>query len=102
MSPPPVPPPRFGRHIRRAMRRVAAGVVAACGLVAALLAVGGVNAAAVVLAVLPVAGLMGGCRVIAAHDADRWEQRWLRHMLGSLDDDGGAQSDDEDSDVHLA
>jgi hypothetical protein len=74
-----------GRHLRRTARRGAAGTAAIAAALAALLDLAGPTAGAAGLTAAALALAVGVCRALAAHDADRAEEHWLRRVLADLD-----------------
>ena len=91
----PAPSSRLGRHLRRTARQVSVVSVVAVALAAVLLVTAPPVPSAAGLAVSVFVLALGLCRLLAAHEADAGEQRWLRHVLGSLRaDDAGDEDDD--------
>jgi uncharacterized membrane protein HdeD (DUF308 family) len=91
----PAPTARIGRHLRRAARRVALLGAVAVALALALLAAAPPVAASIALVVAVVVVALGLCRLVAAHDADTREERWLRHVLGALRADRAVDEDED-------
>ena len=91
----PAPSPRVGRHLRRTARHVAPLAAVAVAVAAVLLVTAPPVTAAASLAVSVFVLALGLCRVMAAREADAGEQRWVRHVLGSLRvDDAGDEDED--------
>jgi hypothetical protein len=74
-----------GRHLRKTARRFIAGAAATAAALAALLALAGQTVGAAGLLGAALGLTLGVCRALAAHDADRAEERWLRRVLADLD-----------------
>jgi hypothetical protein len=91
----PAPTARLGRHLRRAARRVALIAAVAIGFAVVLLVTAPPVASALALAVSVFILALGLCRLVAAHEADAGEQRWLRHVLDSLRADDAADEDED-------
>jgi hypothetical protein len=90
------PARRAGRHVRRTARQVITAAALSVAIVATLVVLLPGTIASVSIAVA-VAGLtLGVCRVVAAHDADTDEERWLRQVLSDLRD---PEEDEEDDDI---
>jgi hypothetical protein len=88
-----------GRHVRRTARPAALTSLLAAALPLALVAAGvPPYAAGVALLAGVLAVWMAVCRLVAAHDADAAEERWLRRALGEL---RPAVVEDEDGDPDL-
>jgi hypothetical protein len=86
----------MGRHLHRTLQRTSLAAVVAAAVVVGLVLTGAPAAGAGAMVAATVALGLGACRLIAAHEADVGEERWLRDVLGRLRE---PDLDDEDSDL---